>query len=50
MEMLREKDQESDKDKIETMNNEFAELEEKLVDLEKSLKEMESEIRKGNVD
>jgi hypothetical protein len=32
------------------MNNEFAELEEKLVDLEKSLKEMESEIRKGNVD
>ncbi len=50
MEMLREKDQESDKDKIETMNNEFAELEEKLVNLEKSLKEMESEIRKGNVD
>jgi hypothetical protein len=32
------------------MNNEFAELEEKLVNLEKSLKEMESEIRKGNVD
>jgi hypothetical protein len=31
-----------DKDKIEKMNNEFASIEERLVDLEKSLKEMES--------